>query len=199
MQTKTKLAGAAAVACVACCAFPIPALVASAVISGSMIAYWGAAALLIVLPLGTLFALSRRRTASPSPFNLFSANAEACGCGGACIPKAETPPAIACTLDAEDFKARTQWIEELSTAQLVKATRNGLTLSLTYKSSAFHAVQELVRKEQICCAFLDFDLSRDDGGVYLKITAPTDAAEAADLLFAHFVPQQNLTHLEPAQ
>jgi hypothetical protein len=49
-------------------------------------------------------------------------------------------------------------------------------------------VRELVRKEQTCCAFLDFDLRSNLSGILLTITAPKSAADAADMLFNHFAP-----------
>ena len=51
-----------------------------------------------------------------------------------------------------------------------------------------NTVREMVRKEQQCCAFLNFELSEIDEGVRLAITAPERAREVADALFEQFVP-----------
>jgi len=44
----------------------------------------------------------------------------------------------------------------------------------------------MVAGEQHCCAFLDFDLREDADAVHVTITAPENAREAADELFAQF-------------
>jgi hypothetical protein len=62
-------------------------------------------------------------------------------------------------------------------------------LALTYDSAAADDVRELVRREQTCCAFLDFSLFEDSDGVHLTVTAPQSAQEAAEMLFDHFAPE----------
>jgi hypothetical protein len=59
---------------------------------------------------------------------------------------------------------------------------------LTYDPAAASRIRELVGQEETCCAFLDFALREDVAGLHLTITALDDAREAADLLFAHFLP-----------
>ena len=54
-------------------------------------------------------------------------------------------------------------------------------------------VADLVRNEQEYCAFLAFDLRKETDGMHLTITAPTRAAEAADMLFDHFAPDMART------
>ena len=71
---------------------------------------------------------------------------------------------------------------------LRRAARTSSSLSLTSAAAAAADVQELVGKEQECCAFLSFELRQDDAGIHLTITAPSEASEAADVLFAHFAP-----------
>ncbi|KQS91041.1 hypothetical protein ASG42_11135 [Rhizobium sp. Leaf391] len=202
MHTTTKLAGAAAVACAACCAIPlVPALIGGAglLVTGAAMPFWAVAALALTLPLASLLVLSRRKTLNAGSFSTLPSHAGGCGCGEACASESKIETPIACTLDAADFKARTQLIHALSSHHLVAAKREELTLRLTYTPDAFDAVQELVSKERVCCAFLDFNLKRDRDGVHLKITAPKEATEAADLLFAHFTPSQNSKHMELAQ
>ncbi|ANY81289.1 hypothetical protein BB934_26265 [Microvirga ossetica] len=96
---------------------------------------------------------------------------------------------IACTLTPGEYKGRVDWIEALARQSLRSARREGLSLHLTYGPEAADAVRELVRKEQTCCAFLRFEMREDATGVHLSVTAPERAREAADLLFAHFVPE----------
>jgi hypothetical protein len=94
---------------------------------------------------------------------------------------------IACTLGAADFRKQTALIRDLSRGALLASRRGPLTLQLTYHPSATTRVEELVRQERSCCAFLQFDLTTDAAGVHLTITAPQRAQDAVDLLFAPYV------------
>lgn len=95
--------------------------------------------------------------------------------------------AIACTLDAPDFKERVASIRDLASCHLLSSNRQPLALRLTYAAEALPEVEDLVAKESDCCAFLDFDI-RAGEQIELIITAPESAALAADDLFAHFAP-----------
>lgn len=198
MQTSTKIVGTAGVglaACAACCAVSVvPALAAGSglVALGGAVATWSAAALLIAVPIAGVIYMSRRSPsaakAAPTLNALLSAPADVCGCGTCGTESTKEAPAIACSLDAGDFKVRTAGIRNLANRSLRRASRTPLTLSLTYGPEALAELQDLVRKEEDCCAFLTFDLTHDAAGVYLTITAPEAAAEAADMLFDHFAP-----------
>jgi hypothetical protein len=96
---------------------------------------------------------------------------------------------IACTLTPGDFKERIAWIRVVAREALLSVCREPLALHLTYDAAAADRVREMVGKEQACCAFLRFDLREDVRGVHLSITAPPDAREAANELFAHFAPE----------
>ncbi|MEX0956537.1 MAG: hypothetical protein WDZ83_15170 [Rhizobiaceae bacterium] len=112
-------------------------------------------------------------------------------CCSACDQAEETrhaAPAIACSLDAGDFRERTATINNLANRSLRSASRDGLTLRLTYENDALDEVRALAAKEAECCAFLDFTVTHDHGGVHVTIIAPKAASEAADELFAHFAP-----------
>ena len=98
----------------------------------------------------------------------------------------ETEP-IACTLAPGDFKERVGWIRELSAKSLRSYHRDGLMLELTYDRRAAADVHEFVRREQACCSFLRFDVRESADAVHLTITAPPEAQNAADELFAPFV------------
>ena len=99
-------------------------------------------------------------------------------------PNDELP--IACTLSAGDYKTRLAWIADLNAAALLAHQRDGLRLELTYAGKARNCVREMVRREQACCAFLDFEIHEAWGGIRLTITAPERARGAADGLFAPF-------------
>ncbi|MEZ5997009.1 MAG: hypothetical protein R3C25_14795 [Hyphomonadaceae bacterium] len=64
--------------------------------------------------------------------------------------------------------------------------RIGLTLVLTYAPAAAARVRDMVRREQACCAFLDFDIAEHDDAVRVRVTAPAEARVAAETLFADF-------------
>jgi len=107
---------------------------------------------------------------------------------GSCGHDVKQEARVACTLDANDFKARTEFIQTLTSRHLRHATRTAARLNLIYAPEALSEVRELVLIEQACCAFLTFDLTHEATGVFVTITAPQAAAAAADDLFAHFAP-----------
>lgn len=98
----------------------------------------------------------------------------------------DTAPPIACTLDAGSFKDRLAWISALNARALTASRRGDLALVLEYRREALEDVRQLVRGEQACCAFLDFNLDERGDSVILTITAPEAAREAADMLFEQF-------------
>jgi|SRR5579864_152193 len=102
------------------------------------------------------------------------------------MTSSKTAP-IACTLPTADFKDRMEWIGELTRDVLRKYERHGLVLDLRYAPEGAARVREMVHKEQQCCAFLTFKIREELDEIRLTITAPADAAEAADLLFEQFV------------
>lgn len=97
------------------------------------------------------------------------------------------PAPIACTLAADDFRQRIAWITELNRTALRSHQRSGLTLTLVYDLEAEAQVRDLVAREQLCCAFLGFDLLLEFDLVRLTITAPETARTAADTIFDQFV------------
>ncbi len=97
-------------------------------------------------------------------------------------------PPIACTLTATDFKARAAIIRELASGSLLAGRRKPLQLHLTYAANASANVRDVIRQEQACCGFLTFEVREDVAGVHVTVTAPEQARESADALFAHFLP-----------
>lgn len=195
MQTTTKIAatgGVALAACAACCAVSIvPAVVAGAGFAavGGAVATWGVPALLLAVPVG-IYLMSRKPSASrevPETSAVGAPLSSGCGCGPSCGSTKDKPP-IACTLDAGDFRERTESIRDLARRSLLTSSRGRLTLSLLYAADAADEVASLVAKERACCAFLDFVMTTRADGVHLVITTPESAAEAADMLFDHFAP-----------
>lgn len=101
------------------------------------------------------------------------------------------PAPIACTLAGDDFRQRIASITELNRVALRAHRRSGLTLTLVYDRAAEARVRDLMAKEQLCCAFLGFDLHLEDDLVSLTITAPETARTAADMIFDQFVPGES--------
>jgi hypothetical protein len=95
---------------------------------------------------------------------------------------------IACTLDGASFSTRLAEIRALFAKSLKGSQRNGLRLHLTFDVSARADVEAMVRKEQTCCAFLDFQLGESDNALELTITVPSRAADTADDLLSPFTP-----------
>ena len=97
-----------------------------------------------------------------------------------------TSPPIACMLGAGDFKARLADITAMNARSLRSAKRDGLSLRLVYAKGAREDVQEMVKKEKACCAFLTFDIKERLTDILLTVTAPEEAREASETLFDQF-------------
>lgn len=104
------------------------------------------------------------------------------------IDEGRSALAIACTLGTRDLQVRLGDIRDLAFRSLRRSRREGPALHLTYDGEVFAEVEKLVARESDCCAFLDFDVTRDETGVHVTITAPAAIADAADELFSHFTP-----------
>lgn len=96
---------------------------------------------------------------------------------------------IACTLDSETLGPRLAEIRALTATSLLTHELAGRVLHLRYGREAALQLRRIVELEQVCCAFLDFELCESPADVYLTITAPTEAGEAAGWLFAQFLPE----------
>jgi hypothetical protein len=94
---------------------------------------------------------------------------------------------IACTLAPGEFKDRLASIGALARDALRAHERQDLVLDLRYAPEARERVREMVRNEQACCSFLNFDLREALDEIRVTITAPEAAREAADMLFEQFV------------
>jgi hypothetical protein len=188
-------------ACAACCTIPLAAPLFGALAAGGVIVSFGEAGELMAAfgAAGLVVFLIQRywrsqRTAVENAGG-------ACGCAAPRNTEDGLDPApIACALTPGDLERRVQWIRDLARDSLRDARREPLALHLTYDASAAPRVREMVRKEEACCAFLHFDLREDARGVHLSITAPEDARETANDLFAHFASELAAhNHPQPAR
>jgi len=100
-----------------------------------------------------------------------------------------TCPPIACTLAPGAFTDRLSSIAALNQNALRHHERRDLTLDLRYAAHARDRVREMVRKEQVCCAFLAFDVHETADEIRVTVTAPEDARDAAEALFEQFAAQ----------
>src|SRR5258706_3698334 len=69
----------------------------------------------------------------------------------------ETP--IVCTLDGVSFAKRVGTIGALFARSLKSSRIEGNSLHLTFDAAARANVEDLLRTEKACCAFLDFELA----------------------------------------
>ena len=92
------------------------------------------------------------------------------------------PPAIACTLSAGDLRQRRAWIAALNSTALLSEHRDDLRLELRYDATARMQVLEMVRNEQICCAFLNFEIHDEGHAIRVVVEAPENARNAAAVL-----------------
>ena len=95
----------------------------------------------------------------------------------------ETP--IACTLSPGGFTARMALIDTLATDGLLDRTRTdtGLRVRLRATPDIEQRTRDLVAAESRCCAFLDFQIGRDDEALVLDISGPADAQPVIDMFF----------------
>lgn len=103
---------------------------------------------------------------------------------------ANKPAPIACTLSPTEFKHRAAWIAQLTETALMAHRIDGGTAHLLYRVEAKEAVEQLVRQEQACCAFLQFEIAETPLGVEVNITAPPEARRDAFALFDHLLPSR---------
>ena len=93
---------------------------------------------------------------------------------------------IACTLTADGMTARLALIDALAADGLLDRTPTdaGLRVRLRDTPQIEQRTRELVAAESVCCAFLDFDLGRENGDLVLDISGPEDARPVIEMFFA---------------
>jgi hypothetical protein len=191
VKTATKILTLGA-ACAACCAIPLAIPPLATAFAGSTFLAFGVEPLewiggLTILGVLAFLLLRFFRPPHTSP----AAPDAACGCSAAAnvVRHGDADPTpIACTLSPADFRDRIANIRLLAARSLHTARREPLRLYLTYAPDAAEDVRALVREEQACCPFLQFEVREHGGGVHVTITAPDEARDAASDLFAHIAP-----------
>jgi hypothetical protein len=93
---------------------------------------------------------------------------------------------IACALSPDGMTARLALIDALAADGLLgrTPTEGGLRVRLRDTPEIERRTRALVAAESTCCAFLDFDLGRDDGDLVLDIAGPAGARTVIEMFFA---------------
>jgi hypothetical protein len=103
---------------------------------------------------------------------------------------------IACTLSVGDYEERLAQIAELARNALrsyekddlvLHLRKDDLVLHLRYDAAAADRVEQMIRRERECCAFLTFVLQEEGDAIVVTISAPEQARVAAETLFEQFV------------
>ena len=89
---------------------------------------------------------------------------------------------IACTLGAGARAERQAFVERLWHDALIagESTDTGLRLRLRDDADVETRARELIAAEQDCCAFLTFELERQEDELVLQISGPPDARPIVD-------------------
>jgi hypothetical protein len=93
---------------------------------------------------------------------------------------------IACTLSPDGMTARLALIDALAADGLLDrtATDSGIRVRLRDTPDIEQRTRDLVAAESACCAFLDFELGRENGELVLDISGPEAARPLIDMFFA---------------
>ena len=93
---------------------------------------------------------------------------------------------IACTLTPDGLTARLALIEALAADGLLSraATESGMRVRLRDRPDIERRTRELMAAESRCCAFLQFELGREEGDLVLDISGPEAARPVIESFFA---------------
>jgi len=93
---------------------------------------------------------------------------------------------IACTLTPDGLTARVELIDALAADGLLERTPTaaGLRVRLRDTPEIEQRTRALVAAESRCCAFLRFELRRQDGDLVLDISGSEDARSVVEMFFA---------------
>ena len=96
-----------------------------------------------------------------------------------------TEQPIACTLPAAEMPGRLALVDTLAADALLDRhpIAGGMRSRFHGDPDVERRVHELVALESRCCAFLRFDVTRDDDAIVLDITGSPDAQPVIEQLF----------------
>lgn len=91
---------------------------------------------------------------------------------------------IACRLGADAQEARRGEAAGLMQRSLLRREPIEGGLRLRFSGDSEAELRDLIRREQDCCPFFSFSFSGGESGLVLEATAPPEARELLDELFA---------------
>jgi hypothetical protein len=94
------------------------------------------------------------------------------------------PPA--CALGDEDLEKVADLLATVAGYSVAppQRTASGYSLRLAASEEARTALSEFIRRDKMCCPFLEFEVAERPGQVSLHVSGPPDAARLLDLCFA---------------
>ena len=81
----------------------------------------------------------------------------------------------ACTLNAGDQAERAAEVQALVADEMLSWAGVADGVAIRFRHDAEPGLREVIAAESECCAFLDFDLRREDDGLRLTVTGPDQA------------------------
>lgn len=89
---------------------------------------------------------------------------------------------VVCSLGAGDLKQRLAVIGELGAESLIGRRRDGGRHLLRFRSDSRtrERLEDIIRAERECCAFLDLALEHEDNYLVLSVAAPEAGQATAD-------------------
>jgi hypothetical protein len=93
---------------------------------------------------------------------------------------------IACSLSPDQMRDRLAIIDALVSDALLEQQQieGGVRTRFRDAPGVARRIRELVAAEASCCAFLSFDVGRDDGALWVDITGAPEAGPAIEQFFA---------------
>jgi hypothetical protein len=88
------------------------------------------------------------------------------------------PPPIACSLGADELRARLAELRAIGKDALLGVTPQG-TLRFRADITTRRRLKAIIAAESQCCSFLQFELAEDGGELVLAVTAPEGAEPLA--------------------
>lgn len=95
---------------------------------------------------------------------------------------------VACTLGADDGATRMMRWKALAAAAHPTASHEGHTLEVHFEHGPGNQaeLEALARAEQLCCSFLTWTVTEDDGHPVLRVLAKPDSPEDVAFVAAMF-------------
>ena len=103
-----------------------------------------------------------------------------------------TDPPIACTLTGSAYTDRLAQMTDLGHETLLERTDTATGTELRFRpgASTRATLDEIVRAEQSCCAFLNFEMTDTPNALVLQINGPQDSRAIVDELADAFAGRE---------